>query len=202
MPSFLLSRNTPQNAASVPCSSNTRRSSPVRSAVISRRCASVGGVMSNALMGPILSSHRGEVTRGRGNASQRLIGREHRHRMLVGRQPKFANALAVFRDHPRRRRACRWTSERNIVVKILFAAGRRGGRVIIVSGGRAGAAAALAAAHAAGATASASQHLHIVGDDFGGKPVVSLLVLPLSCAQPALDEYLRSLAQVLGRDFS
>src|ERR1700730_9619895 len=50
MPSFLLSRKTPQKAASVPCSRSTRRSSPERPAVIARRCASVGGVRSKAVI--------------------------------------------------------------------------------------------------------------------------------------------------------
>src|SRR5271155_4795209 len=55
MPSFLLSRNTPQRAASVPCCSRTRRSSSLNPAVISRRSFSVGGVISKVAMAFLLT---------------------------------------------------------------------------------------------------------------------------------------------------
>src|ERR1700722_6984595 len=97
------------------------------------------------------------------------------------------------------------TLERNIVVEILFAARRSRHRRLIVAVPRGGRAAAPrhAPAHtppaAAGPTA---EHLHVVGDDLGGKPVVALLVLPFPGAQFALDEHLRTLAQIFSGDFT
>src|SRR5260370_5210477 len=62
MPSFLLSRKTPQKAASVPCSRSTRRSSPEGPAVMARRSVSVGGVRSKVVIsqGILTHSTRGE----------------------------------------------------------------------------------------------------------------------------------------------
>src|ERR1700691_2473660 len=54
MPSLLLSRNTPQNAASVPCCSRTCRSGPLNPAIISRRSFSLGGVISKVAMASLM----------------------------------------------------------------------------------------------------------------------------------------------------
>src|SRR5260370_17860985 len=92
------------------------------------------------------------------------------------------------------------------VVEILCPGPRRRGRLVIsILGGRGGATAPLAAAlaaHSTGASGSPAQHLHVIGDDFGGVTIVSLLVLPLAGPQFALHEHLRALAQVLGSDFT
>src|SRR5271169_4779029 len=97
--------------------------------------------------------------------------------------------------------------ERDVVVEVLFAARRRRRRgcrlIIIVPWRRAAPRAAVgAAAHCARGARPAAQHLHIVGNDLGGKPVISLLVLPFSGAQFTFDEHLRALAQVFRGDFA
>src|SRR5690606_3363903 len=77
-------------------------------------------------------------------------------------------------------------SERDVVVEILRRGGRRARRLL---GPRRGARARTAA-----------EHLHVVGDDLRGPPVVAVPVLPLAGAQPPLDVHLRALAQVFRRD--
>src|SRR6267378_2808865 len=47
----------------------------------------------------------------------------------------------------------------------------------------------------------AAEHLHAVGDDFGGRAFLSLLVLPLAGAQGSLDVDLRAFLEVLAGDF-
>src|ERR1700722_9002306 len=101
------------------------------------------------------------------------------------------------------------TLERNIVVEILFAArrSRRRRLIVVVPRGGSAAAALRAAAHATATTTPAAtgptaEHLHVVGDDLGGKPVVALLVLPFPGAQFALDEHLGALAQIFGGDLA
>src|SRR5438270_12150113 len=47
----------------------------------------------------------------------------------------------------------------------------------------------------------AAQHLHAVGDDFGGSAFLPFLVLPLARAQGSLDIDLRALLAILAGDF-
>src|SRR5438128_1996496 len=47
----------------------------------------------------------------------------------------------------------------------------------------------------------AAQHLHAVGDDFGGSALLPFLVLPLARAQGSLDIDLRALLEILAGDF-
>src|ERR1700683_10693 len=47
-----------------------------------------------------------------------------------------------------------------------------------------------------------AEHLHLVGADLGGVAVAAFLVLPLACAQSALNIDLRALAQVFGGDLA
>src|SRR5216683_2899511 len=105
MPSFLLSRKTPQKAASVPCSKSTRRSSPERPAVIARRWASVGGVRSNVVIWHGILTHSilkllklfpPLVARGGGRPAGRRclgrpssLGRGGRHGGRLGRHDLF-----------------------------------------------------------------------------------------------------------------
>src|SRR5450631_2558488 len=97
-------------------------------------------------------------------------------------------------------------SEGDIVVEILFAArGRRCRRLIVFVSRRcsaAGAALRAAARCARASSRTSAQHLHIVGDDLGGEPIISLLILPFSGSQFSLDEHLRTLAQVFRRNFT
>src|SRR5438552_2309939 len=47
----------------------------------------------------------------------------------------------------------------------------------------------------------AAEHLHAVGDDFGGRAFLPLFVLPLARAQGSLDIDLRALLEILAGDF-
>src|ERR671913_2581646 len=55
-PSRFSSRSSPQNGASVPCSSKTLRSSSFRSEASPRSCSSVGGLRSNSVTIVMVSS--------------------------------------------------------------------------------------------------------------------------------------------------
>jgi hypothetical protein len=44
--------------------------------------------------------------------------------------------------------------------------------------------------------------LHIVGNDFGGEPIISLFILPLPGPQFTLDEHLRAFSQVFRGNFA
>ena len=45
--------------------------------------------------------------------------------------------------------------------------------------------------------AASAKHFHVVGDDFGGIAILSILVLPLASLQTPLHEDQRTLAQIL-----
>src|SRR5690554_2687171 len=51
-------------------------------------------------------------------------------------------------------------------------------------------------------TLAAIKHLHVIGHDFGGVPVLTVLTLPFPCLQPALDVDLRAFLDVLLDYFS
>src|SRR6202158_6244243 len=51
------------------------------------------------------------------------------------------------------------------------------------------------------AALAAAEHLHAVGDDFGGVAILPFLVLPLSRLQASLDVDLAAFFQVLAGDF-
>src|ERR1700722_16361775 len=107
-----------------------------------------------------------------------------------------------------------YASEWNVVVEVLFASRRRRRRRLIIFVPRrrtAPGATIRAAAHASGAARAArtsraarpaAQHLHVVRNDLGGKPIISLLVLPFSGSQFTLDEQLGTLAQIFGGNFA
>src|SRR3990170_3433614 len=108
------------------------------------------------------------------------------------------------------------TLEGNVVVELAAtlvraASGGRTALIEIVRWGRrlpAGATPAATttkvgtAASATNAAAAAVEHLHFVGDDFGGVAVVALLVLPLARAQRAFDVHLRTLLEVFAGDLA
>src|SRR5688572_15912899 len=116
--------------------------------------------------------------------------------------------------------SARRTSERDVVVEVAAAlvatttaATAARGRALVVVVRRvvllaaaATAASTTAAVVAPTATAHAAaarvEHLHLVGDDFGGVAVVALFVLPLAGAQRPFDVHLRALLQVLAGDFT
>src|ERR1700682_1910098 len=51
------------------------------------------------------------------------------------------------------------------------------------------------------AALAAAEHLHAVGDDFGGVAILPFLVLPLSRLQASLDVDLAAFFQILAGDF-
>src|SRR3990167_5183533 len=50
-------------------------------------------------------------------------------------------------------------------------------------------------------TAARAQHLHVVGDNFGGIAIMPVLVLPLARLQASFDIDLRALLQIFTGDF-
>src|SRR6185503_19827087 len=99
------------------------------------------------------------------------------------------------------------------VVAAAAAAGRGGGLGIVpLVAGRADptATAALTAAPTTSAAASgrtatataATEHLHVIADDYGRIPLGSLLIGPFSRTKAAFDVHLRAFPEVLGSDFA
>src|ERR1700733_13563550 len=98
MPSFLLSRNTPQNAASVPCCSRTCRSGPLNPAIISRRSFSLGGVISKVAMAYLMRYRWG--TGG-------ILSHYRVHSDIRQMQVSSYNGWRVAPDRDRERRAAK-----------------------------------------------------------------------------------------------
>src|SRR5262245_43965039 len=96
--------------------------------------------------------------------------------------------------------AVEFASERDIVVELAAARFTRGDRLALSRAGGPRLASRFRACAAHAAAATTAEHLHLVGLDLGRVAVAPFLVLPLACAELALEVDLRALAQVFGRD--
>jgi len=133
----------------------------------------------------------------------------HALRAVSTRRMKFVPAPAPGQTHLR--------SERNVVVGnivagiVVTATGRSrpaaAARSTRVGGAATGLTAVAAIIHRCAAAATptitpAIEHLHLIGDDFGGVAILTVLALPFSSLNTALDIDLAALLQVFAGDFA